>query len=157
MYAYSFFFFFFIGSLNIRKTLRPLAPYCLMSSNLGAFLFYACIFIAMCCHVLSLFFMFIFIPSFCLNTCLLSSPSSSLFFRLILSPFLFIIPRVGKFMLLWACPWRLSLTPLLLLHKGLLPRLQFLHPNPFLPRRVLRLRWLVSLFPNLLRSPLPRP
>ena len=30
-------------------------------------------------------------------------------FRLIPSPFLFITLRIGKFLLLWACPWRASL------------------------------------------------
>ena len=87
------------------------------------------------------------------------------FSRLIPNPFLFITPQVEKFLLLWACPWRVSLIGqmswlrpwplLLLLHKELLLRHQFLHPSLFLPKRVLRLRELVSLFPFLLRSLLP--
>ena len=54
--------------------------------------------------------------------------------------------------ILWLRPWPL----LLLLHRELLLRLQFFHPSPFLPRRVLKLRGLVSSFLFLLRSLLPK-
>ena len=55
--------------------------------------------------------------------------------------------------MLWLRPWLLLL---LLLHRELLPRLQFLHLSPFLPIRVPRMKELLlgSLFVFMSRSPL---
>ena len=96
-----------------------------------------------------------------LTSALFLSLPLSLFFRLIPSTFLFIIPQVGKFLLLWACPWKASLMRpiswlrpwplLLLLHKELLPRLPFLHPSQFLLKRVPKPKRLVNPFLFLLR------
>ena len=111
-------------------------------------------------HILSCVFslfslLHVYLSLLCLNT---------FFFRLIPSPFLFITPRVRRLLLLQAHPQRASLMGqmswlrpwplLLLLHRELLLKLQFLHLSPFLPRRVPKPRGLlaVSLLLFLLRS-----
>ena len=115
----SFFSFFFLGILSIKRTLLPPTPFFLTTSIGGTFLPFTCIFIATCYHEFSLlfhhhssFFFFVcsFIHSSCLNIRLLSFYSSLFYaFRLIPSPFLFITLRVRRSLLPWAHPWKVSL------------------------------------------------
>ena len=102
-------FFFFLGSLSTRRTFLPLTPYCLMSPSLRYILF-PCMHLR--CHVLlcalfSLLHVYLFLPFVLIPTLFLPFLFLLLLFflifflkRLILSPFLFITPQAGNFLLL---------------------------------------------------------